>query len=150
MKGAYKKFDKSLYQKNDQDAKDLTIKRLTNEWKGQGVSFLENPDRYGVDLWMMRNQEIIAYVECEIKMVWKTYDFPYNTIQFPERKAKFANLGKPTLFCMINDSRDRMLTIWGKDLITSPIKEVPNKYKKTGELFFQVPKSKAVFYETKC
>lgn len=144
MKGSYKKFDQQLHKENDAIAKKLTsklVKKLFN------LDSFENTDKYGVDLWLLRNNEIIAYAESEIKLVWNTASFPYPSVQFPERKGKFAKLDKPTLFVMINGLKNRALTVWSKDLITSPLVEVPNKYKAENELFYQVSLNLVKFYD---
>jgi hypothetical protein len=143
MKGAYKKFDKKLFKENDKIAKQLTIKLIKSVFD---LNAVENLDEYGVDLCIVMENEVVAYVESEIKMVWDTVNFPYKTVQFPERKAKFARLEKPTLFCMINGLKNRAITVWDMDLLASPLIEVPNRYNPTGELFYQVPLEKVKFY----
>lgn len=144
MKGSYKKFDKKLHQENDAIAKRLTVDLVK---KAFGLDSHQNTDQYGVDLWLIRNGQVIAYAESEIKLVWNTHNFPYQSVQFPERKGKFTNLDKPTLFVMINGLKNRALTVWSKDLKTSPLVEVPNKYKAENELFYQVPLNLVTFYD---
>ena len=144
MKGAYKKFNKKLYEQNDKIARQITKQLFMDK---DGVELLDNYDQYGPDLLMKRNGQIICYVECEVKIVWNKFNFPYSTIQFPERKKKFTNLDIPTLFCMINNLKNRALTVGGGTLLSSPLVEVSNKYKSSGELFFQVPKDKVIFYD---
>ena len=147
MKGAYKQFDKKLHAANDEIAKKLSKKVLEKDFAALGITILENPDQYGVDMYLVKNEKIIGYVECEIKLVWQSLVFPYDSIQFPERKTKFAVLDRPTIFCMLNSMRNRMLCVGSKDLLSSPLVEVPNKYKGEKELFYQVPLKCARFYE---
>jgi len=141
-----KKFDKELYKENDEIAKRIASLVATKKY---GYEVKQNPDQYGVDLLLFKNGLISGYAEAEIKTVWDTFNFPYENIQFPERKIKFTNLGLPTMFCMANSLKDRALVVWGKDLRASPIVEVSNKYNAKGELFFQVPLEKAIFYTIK-
>lgn len=144
MKGAYKKFDQQLYKENDMIAKKLTPKIIKNAF---GLDSHENTYKYGVDFWLIRNSEIIAYAETEIKLVWNTTNFPYSSVQFPERKKKFTELDKPTLFVMINSPKNRALTVWSKDLVQCPLVEVSNKYKIEKELFYQVPLNLVTFHD---
>ena len=146
MKGTYKRFDKKLFEENDKIARDLSKKVIEQLYQ---LRCLENPDKYDVDLWMIREDRVIAYAECEIKKVWLGVGFPWSSVQFPERKAKYARLDKPTLFCMINNMKNRAALVWSKDLLTSPLVEVSNKYNSEGELFYQVPLSKVLFHDIK-
>lgn len=144
MKGAYKKFDKNLYAQNDAIARKISKQFIE---KKLNLTAMDNPDSFGVDLYLVRNGSVIAYAETEVKNVWNSYDFPYGTVQFPERKGKFVDLDKPTLFCMINNQKTRLLYVWSKDLKSSPLVHVPNKYTAEGELFYQVPIQKVSFYD---
>ena len=88
-------------------------------------------------------------VETEVKRVWKNKDFEYDSVQFPERKAKFAKLEVPTLFVMFNEKLSAYLVVKDKDLLKSPCVEVPNRYCYKGEYFYQVPLKKVKFNEIK-
>jgi hypothetical protein len=72
-------------------------------------------------------------------------EFPFDTLQLPLRKMKFANLDKRSWFMVMNRTRTRAIAINHQDLLDSRIVEVQNKYIKQGEKFFQVPKSKFRF-----
>ena len=76
MTATRKRFDRDLFQLYDQQARDVTTKYL----QAQGYRVAEHPDRYA--------QDLIAYgdvkdfcVECEVKLVWTTEDFPYPNVQ---------------------------------------------------------------------
>jgi len=138
-----KRFDKELYEQNDAKAK-AAAKLYYNS---QGIEVEKNPKRYGPDLRAFKDGQFIGFIECEIKKVWKDEVFPYETIQFPERKAKYVtqNEDHPVTFFMLNKPCNRALIVEGKDMIESKLKEVPNKYVPRGEFFFQVPLNKAKF-----
>lgn len=143
-----KRFSKSLYKKNDIVAKEAATKYY------EGLSYIveENDDKFGPDLIIekVENSNIVqTYVECEVKRVWKDYEFPFENVQFPERKAKYLKLDKPITFFMLNNKGNRALIVKGEDLAKSPMKEVPNKYVHSGELFFQVGLDKISFVDLK-
>lgn len=138
---ARKRFDPALYEENDKIAKEF-VKSLL---KGTDFQVIENPKKRGVDLLVYKDSQHVANLECEIKRVWKTSDFPYDSIQIPERKTKYTQLEKPTIFVMLNNDQSGYLTITQKELLNSPVKEVPNKYVYKGEMFYQVPVTKVQF-----
>lgn len=137
-----KPFDKDLFSENDTVARNFA-KRIISLMPGV-ISVEDNCDKYGVDL-LVKSTTGIEAVECEVKSVWRGYEFPFDTVQIPERKTKYAN--KNTLFFMTNRFKTRALIIKGQDLLDSPKKEVKNIYVKEGEYFFQVPLSKVVFVD---
>lgn len=127
-----KRFDRELFQKYDQLARDVTTKYL----QSIGYEVTEHPDRYA--------QDLIAYgtykdfcVECEVKLVWEVSEFPYPNVQLPERKKKFFNV--PTQFFIWNKPLEHAMTFWSYDVATLEPVEVPNKYVYAGEYFYQVP-----------
>lgn len=130
-----KRFDPKLYAENDIIAKEFAKGLL----KGSEFQVVENPKKRGVDLFVYRDSQHIANLECEIKRVWKTKEFPYESVQIPERKTKYTQLEKPTIFVMLNDDQSSYLAIPQQVLLNSPVKEVPNKYVYKGEMFYQVP-----------
>jgi hypothetical protein len=136
-----KRFDPALYAENDEIARNF-VKGLL---KGSEYQVLDNPKKRGVDLLLYKDSVHIANIECEIKRVWKTSDFPYDSIQVPSRKEKYLVLDKPTIIIMLNADQSAYLVIKDKVLLASPKKEVPNKYVFKGELFFQVPKDQVIF-----
>jgi hypothetical protein len=110
-----------------------------------GVELVDNPDKYGPDLVRTDGG---GFVECEIKKVWKTDEFPYGSVQFPERKAKYVYQNKDTKveFFMLNMKCNRALTVDGQDILDSKLSHVRNIYVNSGELFFQVPLEKVTFF----
>ena len=163
---AYKKFDKKLYEQNDAKAREIAKKYFAR----YDYKLLDNPDQYGVDLICYEKIDCAActedtvescetchglgktmkpkmYVEVEIKRVWKDEEFPYGSVQFPERKWKFCKLDAPVAFFMLNNECSRAVLVTGEDLINSPLKRVSNIYMRKDENFFQVPLDKATFIE---
>lgn len=142
-----KRFDKELYDQCDSKAKSKAI-RLVRRVKG--FKARENEKKRGVDLIVSENGEDSFYIETEIKKrKWKGDKFPFPDINFPERKRKFAELDKPTLFIMFNEDLSSYLVVTSKDLLESEVKEVPNKYVFKGEKFFKVPTKKVYFNDLK-
>ena len=140
-----KRFDSALYEENDRIAKEF----VKNALKGTEYQVIENPKKRGVDLLLYKDSQHVANVECEIKRVWKTTDFPYDSVQIPERKTKYTELEKPTVFVMLNNDQSAYAAIPQQTLLNSPKKEVPNKYVYKGEMFYQVPVNTVHFNDIK-
>lgn len=136
MSGVRKRFDKELYRIYDELAKDAT--RLYNQKLGKTVS--DNTNRYKQDL--VCDDHLL---ECEVKIVWDSDEFPYDTVQLPQRKAKFFDA--LTQFYIWNKSLTRAATFWSEDIKDLEPVEVPNKYVYSGEYFFQIPLSLVTFVE---
>ena len=117
-----------MYNLYDELAKDAT--KLYSE--GQGQTLTDKPDKY--------RQDLVAddhLVECEVKIVWDSEEFPYDTVQLPQRKQKFFD--KTTRFFIWNKSLTKAATFWSDDIKDLEPVEVPNKYVYKGEYFFQIP-----------
>jgi hypothetical protein len=139
-----KKFDRQLYDQNDNIAKT----KVTEILKDYVVK--ENPRKRDVDLLIYdKDGNHLFNVEAERKLVWQGRKFPYDNVQIAGRKRKYAELDKPTYFIMFNETWDSYLVIKHTDLLASPLKVVSNKYVRFGEEFFQVPLDKITFNEFK-
>ena len=125
-----KKFDPELFKQNDFRARDAAKDFLLS----QGQKAVDNTDKYGPDLVL----EDGSFVEVEVKHTWKDR-FAFDSLQVPFRKEKFAKLG--CLFLVFNDDCSKVFIVRGEDILTSPVKEIHNKYVSAGELFYQVPLS---------
>lgn len=136
-----KRFDRDLYEKYDQLAKEKVFEAIDK----RKFKLEENPKKRGVDLLVFNKGEHILNIETEIKRVWKGKEFKYDTVQIPERKNKFAILDIPTIYVMFNNDQSEYLVIKDKDLLKSPLVEVPNRYVFKEEYFYQVPLKKVVF-----
>jgi len=133
---ARKGFDRALFEKYDKAAKEATIAFL-----GSGArEYTEN--RYAQDI-IYQGYERELFAECEVKRVWKGWDFPYDSVQLPERKKKFFD--KPTLFFIWNEDCTRAATFWSHMIEDLEPVEVPNRYIRKGEYFFQVPLERVIF-----
>lgn len=135
MEGAYKKFDKALYKKYDESAKDRTKKFL----RSRGYEVKDHPNKYAQDL-VATKDESEFLVECEVKLVWDKPKFPFDTIQLPERKKKFFK--KRTVFFIWNKALDDAIYFWSDHVKHIKPIEVKNKFVKSGELFYQIPLDK--------
>lgn len=129
-----KRFDPQLHKEND----SLARKAIKSLLRGSGYKVKDNPKVREVDMLLYKNDKHIGYIEAEIKRVWRGDKFPYENVQFPERKEKYAKLEKPTIFVMFNEDQSHFLALHGKTMLNSPKAEVPNKYVRSGEMFFQI------------
>jgi len=102
----------------------------------RGYEIWENPNPYGQDL-IAEGSKGKFYVECEVKTVWKGEDFPFDSVQLPERKKKFFD--KPTLFFVWNNELSTALLFKSNDIKDLTPVEVRNKYVASGEMFYQIP-----------
>ena len=127
-----KRFDRELFDKCDDPARQATADYL----ESIGLEVRDHPNRYAQDLIASDDtQEFL--VECEVKRVWTTHDFPYDTVQLPERKSKFFD--QSTQFFIWNKDFVTAMTFWSDDIKDLTPVEVPNKYMYKDEYFFQVP-----------
>ncbi len=135
----YKKFDSNLYLENDRKGKEFAIKVLNKLYPNKKIV---EGSKFGVDILIKNeNEEVIKTAEVEIRNNWNTdNNFPFDTVNIPERKKKFFN-GLCTYFS-INKNCTRCLMIEDKDILTSPLVENPNKYVSSNEMFFQIPVEK--------
>lgn len=148
--GAYKKFSEKFFRENDPKARKI----VSEFFRKKGYVMMPNGDRYGPDLKLYKNHQefekgnFAKFIECEIKRVWKEDKFPYGSVQFPERKAKYIyQTDKPVVFFMLNLKCNKALMVKGEDILKSPLKVVPNIYVKQDEMFFQVPLDKVTFFD---
>ena len=126
-----KEFSKELFRKHDQDARDATKNFLSSK----GWLVTDHPDRYAQDL-VARKGDIEVLVECEVKLGWRNGKFPFDTVQLPERKAKF--FVPSTAFFIWNKPLTEALYFWSPDIQHLEPALVPNKYMKK-EYFYRVP-----------
>ena len=130
--GVRKKFDKDLYDTYDSIAKEAAKDALQKK----GYTVCDNTDKYAQDLVAEKEGEMFL-VETEVKNVWKGPEFPYDTVQLPERKKKFFK--ERTLFFIWNAELTHAIVFWSDDVKHLEPVEVPNKYRYKGEYFFQIP-----------
>ena len=131
----YKQFDPELFRQNDPQARDVVLSHLDS----LGLFAKENDDQYGPDIVLYRGLKPISYIEVEVKRVWTEEAFPWDSIQLPLRKEKFTKLGLPCEFWIINSPLQHAIIIPDTALSSSFVKEIPNRYIKSGEKFYQIP-----------
>jgi len=131
-----KPFEQKLLEANDPSAREA-IKDYIGR---SGLYVRDNPDIYGPDLIVYKGFKPLSFVEVEVKLVWKPeqYAFPWDTIQLPERKLKFLNLGLPIEFFILRADLERAVFFPDTVVAKSPVEEVRNKYVKVGELFCKI------------
>jgi len=135
-----KKFSKELFEKYDEAARQVAKDWLSDE----GWEVRDNPDKYGVDLFATKDDSHWD-IEVEVRASW-TGDFPYKTLQIPERKGKFA---KPnTIFLVFASDFEHFYAVTAETLKLCGFVEKDTKYTE-GELFFDVPLKFAFLYKVK-
>lgn len=139
-------FEQSLHDENDAPAREA-VKRL---YANIGYKLIDNPDKYGIDL---IDKEGILSVEVERRLVWNSKEFPFNEVNFLQRKEKFFNISrsKITEYAIVSADFKRAGIIDKKTLmafidLTSP-EESPNKYVNDSEYFYKIPKAKFVWLD---
>jgi hypothetical protein len=146
LKQATDKVFVNTFSQKDFDNNDYVARAKMKEiLESKGNIVKENPDKYGVDLFVYKEDKHIYNIEVERKHGWGDEDFGFPDINFPERKRKFATLEKPTFFVMFNKPLTRYLIVKKDDLISSPVEIVANKRHPEGEPMFKVSLDKAEF-----
>jgi hypothetical protein len=140
-----KDFDQSLYDANDRAARIAIFEFLDSE----GLYAIDNDDRYGPDIVCYSGLLPHYYIECEVKQAWSAEDFPFDTLQLPHRKAKFLNTGLPIEFWILSKDLRQALIIPEHVIDDSLLREVPNKYLESGELFYAIPLSECILISLK-
>jgi len=135
-----KKFSKELFEKYDEAAREVAKDWLTEE----GWAVRDNPDKYGTDL-KATKEGIHFDIEVEVRASW-TGDFPFDTLNIPARKAKFAQ--KNTIFLVFASDFEHFYAVTAETLNLCGFIEKDTKYTK-GELFFDVPLKFAFLYKVK-
>lgn len=144
MQGEYKQFDREIYSETNQRAIEAVLAHLEHE----GLYALPNDDLFGPDVVVYRGFRPAYYVEVEMKLVWKAdQDFPFQSVQLPERKRKFMELGLPVEFWILR--ADAKVSVIIPDYVVKEdiLVEVPNRLVPSGELFYQVPISECIVKE---
>lgn len=138
MRGIRKDFDKSLHSAHDAKAKN----QAKICWTNRGYLVLDNPNTKGVDLFLCNpdTQEVLAYLEVEVKNNWNSKAFQYDTLQIPERKAKYFELyGNKIIYMVFSKDLTQAFIADSLSFKNAKLKEVPNKFVSKGEYFYQVP-----------
>lgn len=137
MIGKYKKFDKELFESHDP-----RCRKVVKDYLAKNNIFVDdNPNKYGVDL---LSEDESVQIEIEHRISWTKDEFPYNEINVPERKAKFFSDGKVS-YVIISNDYSHMGIITGnkikKYINKQNLKESSNRFIRSGELFYKIPKA---------
>ena len=89
-----KPFEQELHDLYDAPAKKAVAAFIE---KKCGVTVEPNPDQYGVDLLVIKDDEVVGTIEVEVRQ-W--HPCPYPTIHIPERKRKFFSENSKSLCCL--------------------------------------------------
>jgi len=133
-KPAYKPFSNSLYNKYDEPARAF-VKKIYNDL---GIIAQDNPDKYGIDLILYKDNNKIGYAEVECCASWNMPIYPYKSLHVPIRKEKFFKLDLPSEYWQVSNTFSRALHIDGEQILKSPVIVVPNKYVLSNERFYDV------------
>ena len=138
-----KTFDKDCFLRNDKLAKDATKIAFKD------FDVRDNPDRYGVDLLLYKNNEHIGYVECERAESYWNYEGPFKghlselgerVVRFPSRKAHFLSKDKSFFFLIVNSLSTDVLIVARDTLKDNYWKEDDkSRYGKEGDYFLCLP-----------
>lgn len=141
----YKQFDQKLHDDNDPETRKVVLYYLQSLYGIPEHHYVENPDKYGIDIIQRGLIETISGIEVERRHNWTGDYFPFDTINIPERKKKFSNMGFPTYYIATNKELTRGIIIDITDINIFPLKENKNKYVAEGEMFYSVPISAATY-----
>lgn len=130
-----KPFDAALFAENDARARLAVTRHL----QSFGDVVAPNPNQYGVDLFCITPEGKQYQAECEVKLLWRGAAFPWETVQLPQRKAKYRRGGAVTYYFVLNSECTHAIVIPDELLDQYPPVEVPNKYVAGGEFFYQLP-----------
>jgi hypothetical protein len=127
-----KPFSQELYD-NDDKAKHLIIDFL----ESNGWDAWVNPDTYGIDLLALDPNGIEYQLEVEVKHNWTGSIFPYKTLHFSERKRKFIDGERITMFVTINHDKTHALVASDAQLSVASVIVKDTSYT-TQEKFLEV------------
>jgi len=143
MKGYYKRFDKALYDKHDNPAKEALINFLLS----RGHSVIKSEEDYGVDV-VSLIKDTYHYSEAEVKVAWKA-EWPesWKEIRIPERKQRLLNkYGKNLNFFIFRNDLKQVWRISGKLLKEDSLKRAWGQKINPNELFFHINYKDAELY----
>jgi hypothetical protein len=137
---ATKRFDKELHDIYDKMGRDIVKDFVSLNW---GIEARCNPKVRGIDLLLYTREGALAgYAEVEVRLSWKTLEFPYADLNVPERKRKLLNQDLPTFFFSINKDGTALFHCGSDVVLKSKVEEVRNKHVFRDEQFFKVPLDK--------
>lgn len=132
---AYKPFDQRLHDLCDPPARAAVTEWVKVVW---GLTCIENPDKYAVDLIVYRKDQICGYIEVEVRD-WGQKLCPYTSIHIARRKTKLFSNVRGTLIFVVTRDFENAYWCRAEDVKHSPLVEVPNRSVASGEYFYDVP-----------
>lgn len=104
----------------------------------------EGHKRKGADKHLYYQEKLVGYAKLEAKLVWTTKEWPekWSTVQFAERKGRFAKTEVPTFMIMFNRDGTNGLIVDAETMAESPCPRVWSR--RGAEHFYQVPIEKVV------
>ena len=126
-----KKFDQALHDMYDPPARAAVSAWVKMKWN---VDAKDNPNKYGTDLLLYKNGNLVGYAEVEVRR-WNPC--PYTTIHVPARKKQMLEVPKTLFFALCQDMR-HAYWIMGNEVFNFETMELMDEYKH--EAYYDVPK----------
>lgn len=136
-----KKFSPELHDEFDVFGREIVKKFLAQK---MNLHARDNPDQYGIDLVLYKNDKIVGFAEVEVRTNWSALNFPFDDLNVPLRKGKLFTNDLPSLFFSVNQPGTALLYCSSNLVMRSRIENSPNKYMRD-EMFFKVPVEKMKF-----
>ena len=141
MIGVSKRFNKSLHQGNDPKSRKIVREYLERN----GVIVKDHPNKYGIDL---ISDDGTLQLELEHRNSWTEEEFNYDTINVPERKAKFLKDGI-VHYVILSRDYSAIGIILGEVIkpyiVDDNLVMNSNKYVRENEFFYKIPKEKFIW-----
>ena len=142
-KGAYKAFDRSLYNKADTRGKDVISSWLTEH----GHSITNTKENYSCDIVTEKNG-VTHNTEVEIKFSWKgEWPNAWDEIRIPYRKENLLSKDNLTFYVLRSDCKQAWAISADTIKNVATVKEASNRYIRKGEKFFHIPVQHAQLLE---
>ena len=135
-----KQFSQKLHDENDK----IGRRAVKDLYKALGYSVADNSDIYGIDLFIKKDNRIIA-VEVDHKAGWIEPYFVFQSVIVTDRKTKFLEAG--CLHAVVNKPCEIILVARSEMILLSQKKENRNKYVPKGEMVYYVPIDKWTEYK---
>jgi hypothetical protein len=126
-----KPFEQDLFDAYDEPAKKAIATYIESV---SDVLVYANPDQYGVDLLLVKDDEVLGAAEVEVRQ-W--FECGFSTIHVLQRKQKYFN--NRTLFFALSKDLKNAHWIETHKIDKFPLVEVSNYKVANGEMFFDVP-----------
>lgn len=142
-----KPFEQSLHDENDLPAREV-VKKFYDRWFW--ATLVDNPDKYGVDL---VTSDYSLSVEVERRPVWESGEFPFEMVNFLQRKTKFFVNSPYVLadYAIVSKDLKRVGIVNQLDILdiilTTKATEKPNRYVNDSEFFYEIPRKRFAWFD---